>query len=125
MNAGQFTKDVLNLDNDILFAGIVEKSGHINTSSQRVALDNYLKGRNAELIYSQFAHTVDLRKMFESSFGNLNSIWYEYSTLSILLFPVKDHILFILMNKTGNINGLTQKIYNLIKSKNDLDLYSV
>jgi hypothetical protein len=125
MNAGQFTKNVLDLDDNILFAGIVEKSGHLNSSNQRVAMDEYLKGRNLEMIYSQSVYVIDLRKMLASSFGNLNSIVYAYGTLKILLFPIKDHVLLTFINKNVETDDLTKKIHEYKNSLNDLNLYSV
>jgi hypothetical protein len=94
MKADQFTKSILDLDNDILFSGVIEKSGHLNISNQRDSLDKHLKGRNAELIISESAYAVDLRKAFNTSFGSLNSICYQYSSLKILIIPVKEHVLF-------------------------------
>lgn len=124
MKAEQFTKNILDLNENILFSGIIEKSGHLNISSQRDSLDKYLKGRNAELIMSDSAYAVDLRKGFSSSFGNLTSICYEYSSLKILIIPVKEHILFLLINKDANTSILTQQIYGIINSDKELDLYS-
>lgn len=124
MKAEQFTKSVLDLNDNILFSGIIEKSGHLNISSQRDSLDKYLKGRNAELIISESAYAVDLRKGFSSSFGNLNSICYEYSSFRILIIPVKEHILFLLINKNVNTSDLSQQIYRIVNSDNELDLYS-
>lgn len=124
MKADQFTKSILDLDNDILFSGVIEKSGHLNTSNQRDSLDKYLKGRNAELIISESAYAVDLRKAFIKSFGSLNSICYQYSSLKILIIPVKEHVLFLVINKNVEVDDLTQKVYNIINSTKELDLYS-
>jgi len=125
MNAEQFSKNILDLNENILFAGILEKSGHLSTSQQRVAIDEYLKGRNLEMIYSTSVYITDLRKMLSNSFGNLNSICYVYEKMKILLFPIKDHILLVFVNKNLQSDDLTKNIYNYIKSLNDLDLYSV
>lgn len=124
MNADQFTKSILDLDNDILFSGVIEKSGHLNISNQRDSLDKHLKGRNAELIISESAYTIDLRKAFIKSFGSLNSICYQYSSLKILIIPVKEHVLFLVINKNVKADDLTQKVYNIINSTKELDLYS-
>ncbi len=124
MKADQFTKSILDLDNDILFSGVIEKSGHLNISNQRDSLDKHLKGRNAELIISESAYTVDLRKAFIKSFGSLNSICYQYSSLKILIIPVKEHVLFLVINKNVKADDLTQKIYSIINSTKELDLYS-
>lgn len=127
MNAAQFTKDILNLDNNVLFAGVIEKSGHVNmsTSSQRVALEDYLKGRNPELILSQALYAVDLRKTFSSLFGNLSSVVYEYDNMKIFLLPIKDHILIILLDKGTSIDSFTKNLQNHIASVEKLDLYSL
>ena len=124
MKADQFTKSILDLDNDILFSGVIEKSGHLNISNQRDSLDKHLKGRNAELIISESAYAVDLRKAFIKSFGSLNSICYQYSSLKILIIPVKEHVLFLVINKNVKADDLTQKVYNIINSTEELDLYS-
>ncbi len=124
MKADQFTKSILDLDNDIMFSGVIEKSGHLNISNQRDSLDKHLKGRNAELIISESAYTVDLRKAFTKSFGSLNSICYQYGSLKILIIPVKEHVLFLVINKNVKADDLTQKVYNIINSTKELDLYS-
>ena len=62
MNAGQFTKNVLDLDDSILFAGIIEKSGHLRASNQRVAVDETFRGRNLEMVYSHSVYVADLEK---------------------------------------------------------------
>lgn len=124
MNAEQFTKSILDLDNNILFTGVIEKSGHLNISSQREPLDNYLKGRNAELILSQSVYAVDLRKAFTSLFGNLNSVCYEYSSMKIIMIPVKDHVVFLLVNKAIKTEDIIDKILNFINSTKEIDLYS-
>jgi hypothetical protein len=125
MNAEQFSKNILDLDENILFVGIVEKSGHLSISNQRVAIDEYLKGRNMEMIYSQSVYVTDLRKMLSNSFGNLNSISYTYEKMKILLFPIKDHILLVFVNKNIKTDDMAKKIQNYIKSVEGLDLYAV
>ena len=125
MNAGQLSKNILDLNENILFAGILEKSGHLSTSQQRVAVDEYLKGRNLEMIYSNSVYITDLRKMLSNSFGNLNSISYVYEKMKILLFPIKDHVLIVFVNKNFQTDDLTKSIYDHVKSLKDLDLYTV
>ena len=124
MKADQFTKSILDLNDGILFSGIVEKSGHLNISNQRDSLDKHLKGRNAELIVSESAYAVDLRKGFSNAFGSLTSICYEYSSLKLLIIPVKDHVLLLLINKDIDTDSLTKKVQETIKSTKELDLYS-
>ena len=125
MNAEQLSKNILDLDENILFAGVLEKSGHLSTSHQRFSMDEYLKGRNLEMIFSQSVYITDLRKMLSNSFGNLNSVCYVYEKLKILLFPIKDHVLLVFVNKEIKTDDLTKNIYGYVKSQNSLDLYSI
>jgi hypothetical protein len=125
MNAEQLSKNILDLNENILFAGVLEKSGHLSTSHQRFSMDEYLKGRNLEMIFSQSVYITDLRKMLSNSFGNLNSVCYVYEKLKILLFPIKDHVLLVFVNKEIKTDDLTKNIYGYVKSQNSLDLYSI
>jgi hypothetical protein len=125
MNAEQLSKNILDLNENILFAGVLEKSGHLSTSHQRFSMDEYLKGRNLEMMFSQSVYITDLRKMLSNSFGNLNSVCYIYEKLKILLFPIKDHVLLVFINKEIKTDDLTKNIYGYVKSQNSLDLYSI
>jgi hypothetical protein len=125
MNAEQLSKNILDLNENILFAGVLEKSGHLSTSHQRFSMDEYLKGRNLEMMFSQSVYITDLRKMLSNSFGNLNSVCYIYEKLKILLFPIKDHVLLVFVNKEIKTDDLTKNIYEYVKSQNSLDLYSI
>jgi hypothetical protein len=125
MNAEQLSKNILDLNENILFAGVLEKSGHLSTSHQRFSMDEYLKGRNLEMMFSQSVYITDLRKMLSNSFGNLNSVCYIYEKLKILLFPIKDHVLLVFINKEIKTDDLTKNIYRYVKSQDSLDLYSI
>jgi hypothetical protein len=63
--------------------------------------------------------------MLSNSFGNLNSISYTYEKMKILLFPIKDHILLVFINKNIKTDDMTKKIQNYIKSVEGIDLYAV
>jgi hypothetical protein len=71
MKAEQFSKNILNLNSAIRFAGIVEKSGHLYAGIMRSGIEEHLKGRSPELSLAQSAYIIDLRKMFASQLGNL------------------------------------------------------
>jgi hypothetical protein len=77
------------------------------------------------MIYSQSVYVTDLRKMLSNSLGNLNSISYVYEKLKILLFPIKDHILLVFINKNIQTDDMTKNIHNYVDSAEGLDLYSV
>src|SRR3712207_7787897 len=95
MKAEQLSKNVLDLDPLIRFAGVMEKSGHLYAGSQREGMEEHLKGRNSEISYAQSAYIVDLRKMFTSELGKLKTVVYIYDKVTLINFPLKDHLLVV------------------------------
>lgn len=115
MNAEEFSKVILDLDESIRFSGIVEKSGHLHASIMREGLDEHLKGRNPEISFAQSAYIVDLRKMFTSELGALHSIIYLYDKVRMISMPIKDQILVLSADNRGNLDELLKKLKERVK----------
>jgi len=115
MNAEEFSKEILDLDESIRFSGIVEKSGHLHASVMREGLDEHLKGRNPEISFAQSAYIVDLRKMFTSELGALHSIIYLYDKVRMISMPIKDQILVLSADNRGNLDELLKKLKERVK----------
>lgn len=109
MNAEEFSKNFLNLDQSIRFSGPVEKSGHLYAGIMREGLDEHLKGRNPEISYSQSAYIVDLRKMFIPELGNLDFIIYLYDKVRMISIPIKDQVLVLSADNNGNLTNFCQR----------------
>jgi hypothetical protein len=124
MKAEQFSKNILDLHPAIRFAGIVEKSGHLYAGSMRPGIEEHLKGRNPEISFSQTAYIIDLRNMFSSELGKLNSVVYSYNKVKMISIPVKEHILMISADNIENSDKLIEIILKYIKSvDSELSLY--
>jgi hypothetical protein len=124
MKAEQFSKNILDLHPAIRFAGIVEKSGHLYAGSMRPGIEEHLKGRNPEISFSQTAYIIDLRNMFSSELGKLNSVVYSYNKVKMISIPVKEHILMISADNAENSDKIIEIILKYIKSvDSELSLY--
>jgi hypothetical protein len=124
MKAEQFSKNILDLHPAIRFAGIVEKSGHLYAGSMRPGIEEHLKGRNPEISFSQTAYIIDLRNMFSSELGKLNSVVYSYNKVKMISIPVKEHILMISADNAENSDKLIEIILKYVKSvDSELSLY--
>ena len=124
MKAEQFSKNILDLHPAIRFAGIVEKSGHLYAGSMRSGVEEDLKGRNPEISFSQTAYIIDLRNMFSSELGKLNSVVYSYNKVKMISIPVKEHVLMISADNAENSDKLIEIILKYIKSvDSELSLY--
>jgi len=124
MKAEQFVKNVLSLDPEIRFAGVMEKSGHLYANVRRDGAEEYLKGRSPEISFAQSAYIVDLRKMFTQELGNLKSIAYGYDKVKLISMPVKEHVLVISTEVNANTDELVAKVLKYVVSvESDLSLY--
>ena len=115
MNAEEFSRMILNIDGSIRFSGIVEKSGHLYASVMRQGLDEHLKGRNPEISLSQSAYIVDLRRMFTQQLGNLDFVVYLYEKVRMISMPLKDQVLVLSTDNSGNLDELLSKLKKRIK----------
>ncbi len=124
MKAEQFSKNVLSLDPEIRFAGVMEKSGHLYASVRKNGTEEYLKGRSPEISLAQSAYIVDLRKMFTQELGNLKSVVYDYDRVKLISMPVKEHVLVISTEPRVNADQLVEKVMKYVKSvESELSLY--
>jgi hypothetical protein len=124
MKAEQFSKNVLSLDPEIRFAGVMEKSGHLYASARRNGAEEYLKGRSPEISLAQSAYIVDLRKMFTQELGSLRSVVYVYDKVKLISMPVREHVLVISTDPMIESDVLVDKVSKYIKSvESELSLY--
>ena len=68
MNSADLLKGILNLDMNIRFIGLLEKSGHLYSGGPIEGIVQHLTGRNSEVSLSQTAHIVQMRKNFSEDF---------------------------------------------------------
>jgi Family of unknown function (DUF6659) len=124
MRAEEFSKNILGVDPQIRFAGIMEKSGHLYAGGMREGKEEYLRGRSPEISFAQTAYVVDLRKMFSSELGELKYVVYAHDKVKLFSIVVKDHILVFSAESTADIEDLTKKVLEYVESvKADLSLY--
>jgi hypothetical protein len=65
MRAEEFSKNILDLDDKMRFAGIMEKSGHLHARCKKEGCEDYLKVKNHGISFSQTAYIVEMREIFE------------------------------------------------------------
>ena len=51
MRAEEFSKNILDLDDKIRFAGVMEKSGHLYAGCTREGFEEYLKGKIRKSVF--------------------------------------------------------------------------
>jgi hypothetical protein len=124
LKAEEFSKNILSLDRNIRFAGLIERSGRLFAGGIREGKEEYLKGKKTELSLAQSAYIVDLRQIFTQELGNLKCVIYGYDKVKLFSVPVKEYILVFSADDPINIEELVNKAINYIKSvESELVLY--
>lgn len=124
MRVEEFSRNILDLDSKIRFAGVMDKSGHLHTGRMKEGFEEYLRAKSQELSFSQTAHIIDMRKKFSHELGDLNYIVYVYDKVKIFSVPVKDHIIVLSAENSANIETLVQRISEYVDSIGEVSLYS-
>ena len=73
IRAEEFSKNILDLDDKIRFAAVMERSGHLHGRTKE-GFEEYLKQKDQEISFSQTAYIVEMRKRFSSDLGDLKYI---------------------------------------------------
>ena len=119
IKAEEFAKNILSVDPNIRFAGLIERSGYLFAGGFRQGINQRLKGSNAELSLSQSAHIVYLRERFSTELGNLKYIVYNYDEVKLFSMPVKQHILVFSTESTISTEDTASKVLQYVKSMED------
>jgi hypothetical protein len=116
VRAEEFSKNIVDLDDKIRFAGVMEKSGHLYSGYTKEGFEEYLKGKDQEISFSQIAHIVEMRKTFSSDLGDLKYIVYTYDKVKIFSLPLMDHIVVLSTEGSANAENIIEKTLEYIKS---------
>jgi hypothetical protein len=125
MRAEEFSKNILDLDDKMRFAGIIEKSGHLHARCKKEGCKEYLKVKDQGTSFSQAAYIVEMRRRFSSDLGDLKYIVYSYDKVKIFSFPLRDHIVVLSTEGSANAENIVEKTLEYINTMGTkLSLYS-
>jgi hypothetical protein len=94
----------------------MEKSGHLYARCTKEGFEEYLKGKNQEISFSQTAHIVEMRKTFSSDLGDLKYIVYSYDKVKIFSFLLKDQIVVLSAEYSANTENIIEKTLEYINT---------
>lgn len=116
MTAEEFSKNLLDLEDKLRFAGVMEKSGHLYARHTKEGFEEYLKEKDQGISFSQTAHIVEMRKTFSSDLGDLKYIVYTYDKVKIFSLPLMDHIVVLSTEGSANAENVIEKTLEYINT---------
>jgi hypothetical protein len=124
MRPEEFSKNILDLDDKIRFAAVMERSGHLHGRCTKEGFEEYLKQKDQEISFSQTAYIVEMRKRFSSDLGDLKYIVYSYDKAKIFSIPLTDHIVVFSTESSANAENIVEKTLEYINTNGaKLSLY--
>ncbi len=124
MRAEEFSRNILDLDDKMRFAGIMDKSGHLHARCKKEGCEEYLKIKDQGISFSQTAYIVEMRKRFSSDLGDLRYIVYSYDKVKIFSIPLMDHIVVLSIEGSANAENIVKKTLEYINTmRTKLSLY--
>ncbi len=124
MSAEEFSKNILDLDDKMRFAGIMEKSGHLHARCKKEGCEEYLKVKNQGISFSQTAHIIEMRKRISTGLGDLKYIVYTYDKVKIFSIPLMDHIVVLSAEGSANVDNIVEKTLEYVNTNGaKLSLY--
>ena len=124
MKSEEFSKNILSVDPAIIFAGLIERSGHLFAGGMREGTELQLNDSNSNMSLLQSAHIVFLRERFSQELGSLKYVLYDYDKVKMFNMPVREYILVFSVESNADAEDIANKVSQYIESvKHELSLH--
>jgi hypothetical protein len=125
MNPEQLSDNLLSLDHNIRFVGVMEAStGYMFAGKMREGVEGYLKGTKPDLSFAQSAYTVHIREKFFHELGELEYVIYKYGKVKLISLPInirqgkreRKNILLFSTHPNADVDDIVNKVSDYIRS---------
>jgi len=113
-------KKILNADNSIRFAGVINYNGRLVTGAVKDNIQFYVDEGNRCMLFMEAALRTKMLYEFDSSLGPVNFSIYHRRNVITMEFPVGNETLYISTEKRFDLNKVPFKILEIIQKENIL-----
>jgi hypothetical protein len=116
MDYGKLCKDILELDQNIRFAGVSDDTGEIRFGGQREGISNLLSSEETKRSNLQALARWSLRNSLAPKIGRGRYAMAEYERIKRITFPLEDyHLLLITTEVNADHGKIISKVLDMIK----------
>src|SRR5918998_64597 len=117
MDYGSLCKDILDLDQNIRFAGVSDETGEIRYGGQRQGVSNLLSSEETKRSNLQALARWTLRNSLLPKIGKGSYAMAEYEKIKRIPFPLKNyHFLLKTTEIPANHEKIIDKVLTMIES---------
>ena len=111
----QLCKSVLDLDDQIRFAGVVNGRGRLIAGGMREGVKSLEQEKDDEVLFMELALRVRMRREFDEQLGPVKFTISSRSRVLAISFCLGDDILYVVGESEINYYDLPKKILKMIK----------
>ena len=116
MDYGNLCNDILELDQNIRFAGVSDDTGEIRFGGQRQGITNLLSSEETKRSNLQALARWSLRNSLAPKIGKGRYAMAEYEKIKRITFPLEDyHLLLITTEVNADHGRIISKVLDMIK----------
>ena len=116
MDYGNLCKDILELDQNVRFAGVSDDTGEIRYGGQRQGINNLLSSEETKRSNLQALARWSLRNSLAPKIGKGRYAMAEYERIKRITFPLEDyHLLLITTEVNADHGKIINKVLDMIK----------
>jgi hypothetical protein len=116
MDYGKLCKDILELDQNIRFAGVSDDTGEIRFGGHRQGIINLLSSEETKRSNLQALARWSLRNSLAPKIGRGRYAMAEYERIKRITFPLEDyHLLLITTEVNADHGKIISKVLDMIK----------
>ena len=116
MDYGNLCKDILELDQNVRFAGVSDDTGEIRYGGQRQGISNLLSSEETKRSNLQALARWSLRNSLAPKIGKGRYAMAEYERIKRITFPLEDyHLLLITTEVNADHGKIINEVLDMIK----------
>ncbi len=106
--------NILGVNNNIQYVAILNKFGRAVEKSSRPKYAEQLPDKISEMLFMQCVLEISMGRDFEEQYGSINYHMSERANVTMLTFPIEDHVILVAANKNASPILLAKKIVSIL-----------
>ena len=116
MDYDEICKKIATLDQKIRFAGVINENGRLVAGGMKEGFSSLEDSRDDEMLYMELVLRAKMRREFDKVLGPVEFAMSYREKLTIMSFPIKEHILLVSGEKGIDFATLPFKILKMISN---------
>lgn len=107
--------DILEVNKNIQSVAAINKLGRPVDRSSRTEHAKQFHDKTNEILFMQCVLEISMGKDFDEQYGPINYHMSERANVTMITFPIDDHVILVTANKNVSPILLAKKIANIIR----------